>query len=468
MAALREPTVARLPGDDDIMRLLAEKRPREALQAVRAVLAGRPGDPALRRLLVIARAAAGEAGAAFRDLEALARAHPPAGKLARSVLSALDLAGYGGEALDLIMPMFSRPAAIGPALEFAKAIGRPRQHPRRVARILGLLARHAPAELHKQVLEFALDWAPPEAALAMARQLRRRPEPICRIMAVRIPEHLGEIGEARAALQALKPAAAAEPGSLIGRRFPTLSRRLAAAEPLERWRGSGDVLVRRRPAATSTVFVFSGLHGRMSTPIEALNFWFQRPDINVVYIYDPAGLIFMAGVHGLGESFDAAAEALAELHRELGAGRLLFLGYSGGGYAALRYALVLRPERVLILSGLTFLTEEAEDGDEARLPLLVRFKRFAPGQMVDLRPMLQAQDPPLRIAAYYGALHARDVEHARNIADLPGVTAVAVPEEERHVLIWWFHQNDRLRHLIDELVEGAFTHQSLARVVTDG
>ncbi len=238
---------------------------------------------------------------------------------------------------------------------------------------------------------------------------------------------------------------------------------MARTEPLQRWRGSADVLFRRREGATNTLVVFTGMHPRLQVPTTALDRWFGKLNANVVYLYDPLGLYFVGGLHGLGGSFESTADSLKELHEELG-GRLLMFGYSAGGYAAIRYGLMLGAERVLTLATLTDLTDDLYLRSMSGRILDRRMRLFIPEQRINLRRLMEEADPPLRLVNYYGGANQNDRRQADNVGDLPKVTTVPLEGVETHFVVHWLDSREQLDAMLEELVDGGFSERAMQKL----
>ena len=231
------------------------------------------------------------------------------------------------------------------------------------------------------------------------------------------------------AAYAARRIASAFPDSLIVRRLATL---LECAPPAV---DDGDfscfvdqreaqVQVVRRTGAITVLFAFRGRHGSLGLPLAVAHRWFGGLGVHVVYLRDPLGQTYVAGLPALGGDRAAAVLALQAIARGLGASRVLCYGNSSGGYAALLYGLEIGAAAVLAMNAvMIFPADRIEAAFGARAP------RRGPPDVADL---YRAAMAPPRARLLHGAENANDAASAATMAGVLGATIEAVPDCEGH------------------------------------
>ena len=112
-----------------------------------------------------------------------------------------------------------------------------------------------------------------------------------------------------------------------------------------------DVQVVERPGASCVVFAFCGRRQRINMPLWLFHRWVSAlDDVSVVYLRDFDENHFVGGIRSLGSRAETVA-ALQGIASQLGARRIVCLGNSSGGYAAMRYGLDIGAERVANFGG---------------------------------------------------------------------------------------------------------------------
>jgi tetratricopeptide (TPR) repeat protein len=122
------------------------------------------------------------------------------------------------------------------------------------------------------------------------------------------------------------------------RQAPNVGRMDARAPFLGAIQRDGYV-VQETPGASAVALVLGGVGGARRFPRLASHF--EKIGTHVVYLADRRGLIFAGGIEQLGRNHEETMVKLAEICDRLNAERLITIGFSAGGFAAVRYALDL-------------------------------------------------------------------------------------------------------------------------------
>lgn len=179
---------------------------------------------------------------------------------------------------------------------------------------------------------------------------------------------------------------------------------------------TGDLKAWRRPGGGDLVMVFGGLQAMMGVaPPSAPHSLIQLSRLNILSVNDPRRALMMAGVPSLGSDYAETLEGLKSLFDAWRIERVFVLGYSAGGYPALRYAVDLSAQRVVLMSGWIDLSLADQGPLVATLTDRVGHMYEPPRAL-----MGRASNTPCVLA--FGAENARDAAHARSLEDLRNVT----------------------------------------------
>jgi hypothetical protein len=188
------------------------------------------------------------------------------------------------------------------------------------------------------------------------------------------------------------------------------------AEPIE-VRPPTDVMIVRAGQVKQVLIAFGGASEVFWLPPE-----FQElSNCHLVVLRDARRLFHLAGVEGLGATYEDCLEGLKKIVADLGATKVFMIGSSSGGYAALRYAQDFEGVRgVLAISPITGHPNMAEEAPKH--PALRSILRTKPDMFVDLVPLYEQHPNPPKVTVVWGEKHATDNEQAVRMGALPNVT----------------------------------------------
>jgi pimeloyl-ACP methyl ester carboxylesterase len=144
-----------------------------------------------------------------------------------------------------------------------------------------------------------------------------------------------------------------------------------------------------------------------------------------IFVRDLERAFYHRGVVGAGSSIEEVADYLRATVREAGVERVVTVGNSAGGYAALLFGHLIGATEVHAFGPETFLTRFRRALHRDR-----RFRQFlgplrAAGDLdsrySDLRKVLGRHQGDTRFVIHYSSLHRLDVAHAKHVRNLPGV-----------------------------------------------
>lgn len=179
------------------------------------------------------------------------------------------------------------------------------------------------------------------------------------------------------------------------------------------------------PAADALLVAFGGLHGAMG--IAPFEFFRLASGIGTkkVFVRDLDRAWYHRGVRGLGSSIDEVANGLAEVLAAAGAHRVVAVGNSAGGYAALLFGRLLGLDEVHAFSPQTFLGPRDRIRHleyRWRRELRVLRRQVPDRRYLDLRGVLDRPEAAAKPAhVHYCHTSRLDRIHAERVSALPGV-----------------------------------------------
>lgn len=204
--------------------------------------------------------------------------------------------------------------------------------------------------------------------------------------------------------------------------------------------GSRDVFADLEAESGTLVVAFGGLAGGLGIPpFEFMAAIDSEFSVKRAFVRDRHALWYQRGVEGLGSNVGETAAGLRKLVHTADVGRVVFIGCSSGGYAALLFAALVGAHAVLAFSPQTLVAPDrrAAAGDDRwpdRTAALSEagFER----DYADLRQVLRRSpgaDRPPRMVLRYPQSDRLDAVHAENLAGLPSVELVPMPGGEHNI-----------------------------------
>jgi pimeloyl-ACP methyl ester carboxylesterase len=186
------------------------------------------------------------------------------------------------------------------------------------------------------------------------------------------------------------------------------------------------------------LLAFGGMAGELHMPpFEFFSLTGEMP-VKRLFVRDLRRAWYHRGVPRHGESIAAVADSLGELVAAQPVQRLVVVGSSAGGYAALLFGALLGADTVLSFGPQTTLDrgQLAAIGDrrwDERLGELRAAGEFDP-EWADLRRVLpEARRAETACEIHYDEEFALDRAHAEHLGDLPGLSLHPFPGGEHRV-----------------------------------
>lgn len=378
-----------------------------ACRAVERVVAVNPGDAKARRLAAAAAFAAGNVEGAAGHYEALLKMDPQDSRLFARFIQVSTRGSSMHRAVELFRDALDR--GIADPLVIREALQLP-----------------LPPDVAKRLVSWARSVGPqasPDQRTTASAVLSWFGEPL--------PRHPLNAGS--------------------GSHFPDWAddapRDAELKRPLIEENPEAEVMVARAEFPVATVVVFTGLGDRMILPIKLFDRYLAALNVNAIYLRDFSRLLYNQGIASIADDFDGAVEYLKSLLEELNAERVVTIGNSAGGYAALRYGLALHAAVILGFGAPTNLTKDflADDG---RARIIANRLQNLPGDALDIRPMVRAARGQTRIHLLYGETMRQDERHALYLRGEPGVMLHPIPGAGEHAVVGLLAQQGKLMSLL--------------------
>ena len=254
--------------------------------------------------------------------------------------------------------------------------------------------------------------------------------------------------------------AGAEPGDGAGTTAPLsgigdLGPLIAAIEPLN----DPDVGLGRDFGSSSTTMlvVFAAMGPRRPPPFHFFGVTTGMP-AKRLFVRDTDRIWYHRGVPGLGEGIDEVAISLRRIVEEQGAERVIAIGSSAGGFAALVLGTLIEADLVLSFAPQTVLDRDwlTRIGDirwDRRLDSLDRTggpdRRYT-----DVRAsILRDRRAKTVYEVHYPASHEWDVHHAEHMEGVPGLELHAHQEKE-HQFVQGLQRSGELVRMVRAAIDG--------------
>ena len=215
------------------------------------------------------------------------------------------------------------------------------------------------------------------------------------------------------------------------------------ARSVEFWKGATrlkdnrtqDVQVTRAEGARLTVIVPTGIAFGYLPPA-MLDALFAEHNVNAIYLRDFRKRAYRTGVISLGRDEAETIRTLKRLAASLGPERLVTMGGSMGGFAALRYGALLEAYAALSFAGPTelFSTYQTTKPTIWNPNFFTRLMMERESELPnDLVPLLRSSEKT-RFFQFFGEGLAADERQARRLEGLPNVSVMPVRGVNDHIV----------------------------------
>jgi hypothetical protein len=174
------------------------------------------------------------------------------------------------------------------------------------------------------------------------------------------------------------------------------------------------------PGARRLLVIFGSMFGDFWLTYPVLHALLPSERVAILYLKDPAIMMFLSGLKnfGEGEGFAALCNGILGVAREQAIDDIRIAGFSSGAYGGLLAATRIGASSYLGLSGRTDLDPRSALPQD-RYVTRADLRAAAGSLMIDLKPLVAQSTHPRRGILYYGGRSRIDEAHARHFAGLP-------------------------------------------------
>lgn len=202
---------------------------------------------------------------------------------------------------------------------------------------------------------------------------------------------------------------------------------------------------------------FGGMAGGDDTTVFEFGRMTEDLGVHRIMVRDHERSWYHRGVRGVGEGIDEVADALEVLIAQAAPERVVMIGASAGGYAAMLFGDRLGADATHAFAPQTFVspgsrTRRREHRWQQELDGLIASGRFD-ARFGDLAEALPLGPNSTEHNLWYSPVEASDVPHAAVAAAIPGVVLHCIPEGG-HLVVKWLKQHDYLTSVISASLDG--------------
>ena len=203
----------------------------------------------------------------------------------------------------------------------------------------------------------------------------------------------------------------------------------------------------------SLLIAFGGIAGKMGvTPFEFFNMS-RGFNVNRIYVRDLAQVWYHVGLPGIADDIDGVVSFLREKISQSHVNKVILVGNSMGGYAAILFGILLDADIVHAFSPQTFIDRRNRFRyfDRRWRKQMKNTYRLADKKYFDLRSLFHGSQVKLKCKfnIFYSNAHRLDRIHAGRLRSQPNVNLHAF-EDGGHRLVKHLRDTGKLNKIINE------------------
>ena len=208
---------------------------------------------------------------------------------------------------------------------------------------------------------------------------------------------------------------------------------------------------------------FGGIAGALGIPPFEFFRMSQAYDVARVFVRDLGQSWYHGGLPGHASDLEGTGDGLRTTLAGLDAERVVFVGNSMGGYAAMLFGSMLDVDEVLAFAPQSFIdVENRRRKRDRRWPeQMKRAQALAGGRAEDLLPILAEYRGSMRVRILYSRKHRLDRVHAERLESVPCVELRAF-RAGGHGLIKALRDDGTLHDVLAGALTGASAHDDSA------
>lgn len=188
------------------------------------------------------------------------------------------------------------------------------------------------------------------------------------------------------------------------------------------------------PRSRKLLVVFASMYGDFWISLPVLHCLLPSESTTVLYLKDPANMMFLCGLKHFGPGFDALCAGIRAVAAERAIDDIRVMGFSSGGFGGLLAATRVGASAYLGLSVRTDLDPRSALAND-RYASRDGLRAAAPDLMVDLKPVLEKSAFPRLGVLYYGARNRIDAAHARHLEGVRNFKVNGLPDARHNTVM---------------------------------
>ena len=188
-------------------------------------------------------------------------------------------------------------------------------------------------------------------------------------------------------------------------------------------------------------------------------------NVNCIYLYDNQHMNFAFGVKQCGKIVQQTDAALMQIVDDWKVDRIIAVGHSAAGFAAINRALALNAYASVTFSPFTTFAPEHFERDGRGHAIINRFKKLAPELLIDLVPLLAKREPPLKLVCFYPRGLPKDVWQSERVRGIQDTYPLGI-NLQTHSVLNPLIEAGTFDILMRPLAEGATLEDSVALILT--
>jgi hypothetical protein len=190
-------------------------------------------------------------------------------------------------------------------------------------------------------------------------------------------------------------------------------------------------LARNERAGGRLLVAFTGADRKFWMSLHVLYHFLSRFDVHVLYLHDHSATMFLNGLTSVAPGYESMLDLIRGVMADVSARQVFVMGFSAGGFTALRASADLAADSYL---GFGIRTDVSDHSPLPRSDYVDAARRHCrdADAFIDLRPYLAARDRPRRIRLIAGQGAKHDVAHAEHLRGLANVEIAYLTNYNHH------------------------------------
>lgn len=220
-----------------------------------------------------------------------------------------------------------------------------------------------------------------------------------------------------------------------------------------------DIFFEVSDASKPVIIAFAGLAQQLSEPVfEFKNFFHKHFDCNFVFCKDVSLSWYFTGIRNYSSRIDDTVEKLKTFINEHRFKKVITLGTSAGGFAALLFGNLIGADEIISFCPQTFIDHEniKHYGENRWLENMLKVESKAcPNELKYLDLSNLPQPKARRVTVLLGMLEEKDYAHAERIKKWANVNVVEIPNANHYNMMKVLRNTGKLLKILQEhILEG--------------